>query len=365
MARPLRLLVTGYFQRGNLGDDLMLRGLESKLAAHEEIEYRVARYPEWRALPWRESWRYLRGVLTADLVVISGGTQLHDSIPRRSHAILTVKLLLLLGARMTRRRVAYAGIGVGPVRTGPGRWLVRRMLSLTEVAYVRDHASAEEVARIAPDVPVITGTDMAFLLGQGRERPFGAAEDCRLGVSLLPFFSIFGGKDEADAEVARNLADAIAGLEPRPAVSLLAFSTAARSDDRRALRPLFEALVARGVEADLVECRDVEETLAVLGRCRAVIATRYHSIVAAALAETPAAVISYAPKCSSVASDLGVPDEAVVAPEALLDVEQTQAFVARAWGARPYERACLDAVYARSDAACEEFIAQLDAGRRR
>jgi len=171
MSNSPRILISGYYGCGNIGDEAILGGLlagfrrlcpEAAVVvlsadpAATSAEYGVEAIPRFSLKAfWRELAR-------AQLFVSGGGGLLQDTTSWRSPLYY---LALLRLAR--RRRVPSAALcqGIGPLRRGWVKRLVARTLLSTDLIVVRDEASVRLLAEMGlPLSSIHLGADAAWLL---------------------------------------------------------------------------------------------------------------------------------------------------------------------------------------------------------
>lgn len=180
-ARPLRVVVSGYYGFGNLGDEAVLRAMLDALqkqwaqrqkqhpggcrgalqvivlsndAAQTKRLYGVEAVNRWQL---KEIYRVLRD---ADLLVSGGGSLLQDVTGIKS-------LLYYLGvvwlALKLKKPVVFYAQGIGPVRTLSGQFLVRKIASRARLIIVRDEQSAKDLAGMGiAGPPVYVTVDAAL-----------------------------------------------------------------------------------------------------------------------------------------------------------------------------------------------------------
>lgn len=316
----MRFVVAGYYGAGNMGDELILAGLLREIRRIDPVaEITVltqdpddtqcrhgvtglylgplsARGP--RAFGWlRSSWvQIFRAVRRADIVVLGGGGLLQDvhdfgAIP---YHLQTVCLGLLLG-----RPVVGVGLGVGPILTGTSRTLIRTVCDHMDEVSVRDARSARELAECGVDPARVTvGADLAFTLA--RTRP-----PCRTP-SQPPRMAFTIGQSEwlrvANADLARSLSEAAVALR---AAEVVLFPMADNARDAQAVLSIANSLTVP--YSTMTPPRRPEQFLEFMGGFDVVVSAKLHGVIAAACAGVPAVAVSYAPKVSAVASQLGVP----------------------------------------------------------
>lgn len=213
--RPLRVVVSGYYGFGNLGDEAVLRAMLDALqkqwaqrqkqrpggcggalqvvvlsndAAQTKRLYGVEAVNRWQV---KEVYRVLRD---ADLLVSGGGSLLQDVTGIKS-------LLYYLGvvwlALKLKKPVVFYAQGIGPVRTLSGQFLVRKIASRARLIIVRDEQSAKDLAGMGiARPPVYVTVDAALGLSC-------AEINAQAGREILARFGIRktgGGTDKGPKE---------------------------------------------------------------------------------------------------------------------------------------------------------------------
>ena len=304
--RTRRAAIVGFAGFGNLGDEMILAGIERLLAPlsievstlfggpglAETASFRNARrHNPWRRLPTPSAIRELRRV---DLMVIGGGGLFNDHWP----LLIPRYLLWILAARMAGASVVWIGVGVGPIRRRASRWLARLAAGLSETVLVRDRASADLLGGRSSRVKVIP--DPALFLeapAPGRRQPV---------LGLIVREPVHGREPETTLliELLARLATAGrgSGLEPRLLMMAPAIDRAfaERVADRLARdedRPPIERL---GPSA-----ADVWHQL---GGLQASVSVRLHGVLLSAMAGLPCVPVAYDDKVAIAAQRLGLGD---------------------------------------------------------
>lgn len=274
----MRVLLSGYYGFGNLGDEALLQGLAHGLRARgfavDALSGDPAATRALHGVDARHRYRsLLSAVLRADAIVSGGGGLLQDRTSRRS---LDYYLGVLELARWTgRRRLVYAQ-SIGPLSAGGAR-RVARALRGVPVA-VRDGASQELLAALG--VAAERVGDPALLL----DPPAPAAGGAPQGrpVLLIPR----AGQDDL------NLALEGAGARLRAAgVGVAVLPLHPREDDAPASR-LHAALPG----AQAWRAGTPDEALARIAASRYVLSARLHGAILAAVAGIGFAGLVYDPK---------------------------------------------------------------------
>ncbi len=312
MSSPARVLVSGYYGCGNVGDEAILAGLVDgfrELAPTVELVV-LSGDPEATSAE-HGVMAVPRGLLSArhqaklaDLVISGGGGLLQDVTSWQSPLYY---LAVMHFARRAGRPVAFIGQSVGPLRRATVRSAARRVLAGVEVVSVRDRHSVDALQRLGlARIPEVTA-DLAFLLPPPTPAEISSAQEkvglAELGavrhaaIALRPI----PGRG-ADSDLATRLGAAIgevcerADLRPlllpmQPSLDL-DFTRQAAAEMRCGPRVVEEELTAR-------------EALGLVASCRVLIGMRLHALVFAALAAVPPVAISYDPKVDGLMEQLG------------------------------------------------------------
>lgn len=297
----------GYQGFGNLGDEAILGGIE-RLLLSSAVEPAVLfggpglgetsglagarRMSPWKLIPTPSA---LRALSRTHLLLLGGGGLINDHWP----TLIPRYLLWALAARLLGNRVVWLGVGVGPIRRRPWRWLARLVARLSDPVLVRDQASA--ILLGGPNRRIRVIPDPAFFL---RPAPPATREPV-LALIVRPLVT-----DEARAsdELTALLADVAAagraaGLEPR--IFMMAPSVDRVFADRVA-----DAVAAEGGDRPIVEPlgQTPAQALERLGRCSAVASVRLHGVILSALAGLACLPVAYDPKIIAAAEQLGLAD---------------------------------------------------------
>ena len=335
--RDLRLLISGYYGAGNLGDEALLAGLLVALGdapvtpvvasldpRATEREHGVAAVDRWRGMPG--------AILRADAVLSGGGGLLQDVTSSRS---LGYYLGVLRFARLLRKPVVVFAQSLGPL-SDIGEERVRHALHGVPLG-LRDQPSLELAARLG--LPAQAVADTALLLPPcDPSRPdaagTGAGEPADGVLVLVPRAGY-----PAVGNVLCDLGRAHLDGGGRLRIVLLH----AAADEHEGSR-----LHARLPEAELVVPSTVPAARSALMGARAIVSGRLHGMVLGATCGVPVAGLAYDPKVAGFGAEVGAPvvpvptggedgsrDAAVAtltrfAADPRLDVEAVERLTARA-----------------------------------
>ena len=174
------LLLYGYFGAGNLGDDLLLAtavgelrpvlpgaafyvrdhgesidstglGASVTLTGIERILADGSKPRLFRLLRYLVAYASL--FRRCQWLVFTGGTLFHE---RGTMTSLTLQWIICMLARIQRVRIAALGVGVAELQSFVGRWLLYRIIGMTELFLVRDEAALRQCgigkARLTDDL---------------------------------------------------------------------------------------------------------------------------------------------------------------------------------------------------------------------
>ena len=326
-------MLTGYYGRGNFGDDFILSSLVDFIADRTDLVVEVLSGSRlvknnWRAtratvLP-RTLTGYLRGIRRVDAVMVGGGTIFHDSNCGRHRLrywfVLVLWLMKLTIARALHKRVLIAGAGVGPLRSRTARILSALSFRQCSKIGVRDTASATTLAELGFADKTLFGFDLA-ILGHARVRAAANGERDSgpvIGVAPVSFTIFTRGGEEYTVRYWDHFVRALERqmeFDRRLQVRVFALSRGGQEarDD--------------GIARQIVDCLrlsfpgrveihrydgDVWATVQAIAGCRWFIASRYHSLLTAYLCGCYVAAVPYNRKVRDLALQIGLGDEAII-----------------------------------------------------
>lgn len=291
-------VICGYYGFANAGDEAVLAGLVHGLreagysepltvlsadTAYTEREHGVFALPRTHL---QGVWRALR---RCRVFVLGGGSLLQDVTSARS-IVYYISMHVL--ARRAGCRVAWIGLGIGPLRRRWVRWLAARAGRAADAVVVRDTASAQLLRALGvPQVQV--GADLSFLL---------PSADIEYGWSVLQALNI-------------DRQSALIGIAPRRWAGerveiMVALAETARyarqtwgaqtlllpmqaSQDGEVVRAIASRVPEAVVLSQRLSVRDVQSVLAC---CQVVIGVRLHALMLSASSGVPALAVNYDPK---------------------------------------------------------------------
>lgn len=324
-ARPHRILFTGYFGGGNLGDEAILAVELGRFreALHGRLEPVVVTldpalttrlHGEVETVPFFDVKALSAAIAGSDLVVWGGGGLLQDHwhvpaeelfLDPRGGVPAYLRVPLLAAAR-GRPCIVY-GQGVGPLSEPESRRLVGLVLSRVDVITVRDAASADllrECGVAGP--PILTTADPVVSIRpssaeKGRELLVAAGLEPSRGpvLAVIPRVPPDGDVSWVDPFCA---ALKEVGLRTGASVLLVPFDQE-KGGDAHACRELAARLSPSLPVATLDGWYAAEDVAACLGLCALTVATRLHGLYLSVLTGTPVVALDYDPKVRTAARE--------------------------------------------------------------
>jgi polysaccharide pyruvyl transferase WcaK-like protein len=251
-------------------------------------------------LPWNGRLRLAANVASASAVIIGGGGLLNDRIDAFYRPYSRVAML----CARTRGRVIVTSVGVYTQNeTRPFVTALNRLVRTARHFTVRDIESADVTERLTGWRPTVV-PDLAFSLPV-QSRP--DSKPTYIGVSVRPWWHIppVGAVDPARYdEFLRRLAVGLVAARDRMAPGarflLIPFQTSTIDDDRPVLARLAELLDC----CEVARVSDVGGAIRAIGRCRAIVGMRLHSLILATLLGIPTVALDYDPKVAGLMSTL-------------------------------------------------------------
>ncbi|MFQ6539879.1 MULTISPECIES: polysaccharide pyruvyl transferase CsaB [Aphanothece] len=294
-----RPLLVGYYGEHNLGDDALLEVLLASLPARcrptvtARDQALLQRRYGVACVDRTSLGAVLAAVGPSDAVIFGGGSLFQDSTSLLS---LVYYAALVVVARAQGKPVLLWGQGLGPLRRGASRWLMRGVLPLVSAMSWRDAASAALARRLGARGEPLVGGDPVWRVEPEEWRGHGG-----------PIVLCFRPTAQLGVEGWRPWLQALEQLVPERELLWLPFHAHQDRGLLAALRSqglIGAALAARSREVVVQRPRDAMRLCAGSGL---VLAMRLHGLILAAAAGAPVAALSYDPKVEAAAAALGCP----------------------------------------------------------
>jgi polysaccharide pyruvyl transferase CsaB len=301
----VRLLLSGYYGFGNLGDEALLEviveGVRRRFpSARLEVlsaapRTTTATHGVEAASRW--DWREVRSAIArADVVLSGGGGLLQNATSLRS--LLYYAGILREGIRRRKKTMVFAQ-SIGPLDFW-GRLVVRQFCRGLDRATVRDERSRRLLAELAPQTPIERGADPVFLY-DGSARADLTSEG--LGPESGPYAVVSVRKSPGFRDAAAIVARIVDRLAQRHEIRA-AFLPLGGAADAALSTDVIRA--CRSSPVILPECT-VAKAASILRGARLVVGMRLHSLILAARYNVPFLALAYDPKVSSLCEDLKYP----------------------------------------------------------
>ncbi len=301
----MRVLLSGYYGFGNLGDEALLAVIVERLNqrfAHPQIEVlsatplataaalSVTATPRWQ-------WPAVRAAIErADVVLSGGGGLLQNATSLRS--LFYYAGILRHASRAKRKSMIFAQ-SIGPLDAF-GRFIVRRWCKGVERATVRDERSRTLLRELLPATPVERTADPVFLYDAPAE--IDLSEE-GLGPESGPYAIVSLRKVAHVRDAAGVVGRAVERLSRRYHVrsAFLPFGGAADA------AVCADAIRASNSDAVLLPACSLPKAAAIVRGARVVIGMRLHALILAARYAVPFLAMAYDPKITALCDDLEYP----------------------------------------------------------
>lgn len=302
----MRVLISGYYGFGNLGDEALLDVIVKQLRARfpaaaidvlsatpdaTASRLNVESTPRWNMANVRAS------IARADVVLSGGGGLLQNATSVRS--VLYYASILREAVKQKRKTMIFAQ-SIGPLDL-LGRFVVRRMCRGVDRATVRDARSRSILQSLLPGTPVEQTADPVFLFDLPRTEVDLSREG--LDPHGEPYAVVSVRKISNFAEGASALARVVDRLAEKHGLRV-AFLPLGGASDAEVSTTIIRA--AQSTPVLLPEC-DLDKAAAIVRGARVVIGMRLHALIFAARFSVPFLSIPYDPKVASLTEDLAYP----------------------------------------------------------
>ncbi len=300
----MRVLLSGYYGFGNLGDEALLEVIVTQLRTHfpgatldvlsatpleTAARLGVVATPRWNMRAVRES------IERADVVLSGGGGLLQSATSIRS--IVYYAGIVREAIKLQRKTMIFAQ-SIGPLDL-IGRIVVRSFCRGVTRATVRDTRSRDLLQSLLPGTPVEQTADPVFLY----DLPVADIDLTREGLGSAPYAIVSVRKIPAFKDGIKTIARAVDRLADAHGIRV-AFLPLGGASDAEVSTNVIRACASAPML--LPEC-DLERAAAILRGARIVVGMRLHALILAARFTVPFLAIPYDPKVSSLCEDLAYP----------------------------------------------------------
>ncbi len=304
-----KILISGYYGFGNIGDEAILASTVAAFRAKDpDVEITaLSQLPETtsrsygiKALPRMSFVDVLGAIRETQVAVFGGGSLLQDSTSFRS---LAYYLSILFLCHLHKKPVVVYANGIGPLRSGIGKYLTRLALSGAREITVRDEESLDVLRSIGLRRRVKVTADPAFMLDPVPDDRVNEILGA-IGVSGSPvWFALRPGK--APDSFYRYLAKSASGLR---SLGLEPCLMVMQERDLSLVRCFNQHLRELGESpAPSVSGLSPAEALGVLRRGEFCVGMRLHTLILSARAGVPFLGVEIDPKIGAFCRMTGCP----------------------------------------------------------
>lgn len=249
----------------------------------------------------------LRAVSRTDMLIVAGTGIVADYMCGPLGWPYDIFKLSTLAA-LSRVKLVFLSVGVGPIRHPLSRWFLKRSLALANHRSYRDERSKQYLQTIGFNTERdFVYPDVVFGLSQGNLVSDGGAGERRIvGLGIKDYGTT---EPEAFREYLDTMAAFVSWLQGQGyGVRLLIGDV---QYDTGVIEKFVEFLKSRNIPTDAPllfaeSALTVEELLRQIGGTEAVISARYHNIVMALIQRKPVIALSDHAKLDSVVTDFGL-----------------------------------------------------------
>ncbi|KJR97410.1 MAG: polysaccharide pyruvyl transferase [Peptococcaceae bacterium BRH_c4a] len=307
-----RVVISGYYGFKNNGDEAMLYAMLKALDQRIQglVPVVLSRDPQStsdffgvRAVPRNDLGLIISELRKADLLISGGGGLLQDVTGPNS---ILYYLGIVILARMMKKPVFFYGQGIGPVRTGLGRTLMRLVANKVGFITVRDGESKAELFDLGVVRPKVEVTaDPALGLDTGEI-------NTDLGVRILAGAGIPAGEEMVGVSVREWKGRG----EYKTVIARFCDELMSRGQKVIFLPMHYpgDVLVSREIASMMKKAPYIiekqlnfKEMLSLMMHTRLVVGMRLHFLIFGAILNIPMVGISYDPKVDSFLSLVDMP----------------------------------------------------------
>jgi polysaccharide pyruvyl transferase CsaB len=324
-----KILFLGTHGQHNIGDELLLETFLNQLG--DNHSYMVNSYdPEFTRdqlagkydvdvfHTTEDKWQLPRRIWQSDLLFFGGGSvlkELYASVGRNRYATLLMVLFIVLFANIIARKpIVMSNIGVGPVHTRIGLFLVKLILGQVSFVSVRDQRSYDTCLRVGiseqkikqvPDAVFVTDPDS---LSQIQNEDQLERETLKVALNLNYDIE----NPENWESFLRNLAVAlkIVGTEKNLEIHALPMQSRFKPQNDFAVLQSFKEQVPE-LKVIMHEPTTAKDIAQIVNECDMVVAERLHALVLSSILEKPFVALVYDVKVEELARFLNMENMAI------------------------------------------------------
>ena len=280
----MKVLVSGYFGFGNIGDEIIRVVIENYFKKYNVDTLFLSKTPTKPNEIQRDNFSLIYNTIKkVDAVLSGGGGLLQDKTSSRS---LYYYLSIIRMAKTLHKKAAVFAQGIGPVDKPYNRLLTRNTLNKTDLITVRDNESKLLLDQIGVKKEVFVTSDLAFLY-----EPAEAKID---PVFNFPYNILqLKGHENIDVEEVADIARFMHYKTQRETVLVPFF----KEIDEEICRAISEK-----TKFPVFVPKDIDEVFTLFKGAEAIVSMRYHALLFAIMLGKPVLPIVYDKKVKNLAT---------------------------------------------------------------
>lgn len=312
-----KILISGYYGAGNIGDESILRAVVDNLRERlDDIEITVlSKSPEYtsekydvRSAARKSLFAVIREIRRCDLLISGGGSLLQDVTSKKS---IIYYLAVMWLAKLFGKDFFIYSQGIGPINSNFNRRLTAGILKKASGIVVRDISSKELLIEIGiPEERIVVTADPVLRIKKsdpetGREILAGEGFVRKEGFTVVGFAI---KERNLQSGFVDELCLSMENLLSRGDIQIVLIPFHF-SEDMAVAGALEERLSAKGYGDNVCTIRHkylTEEMLSIIGNMDLLVGVRLHALIHAAIMGVPMIGISYDPKINSFMKSIGM-----------------------------------------------------------
>ncbi|QZY55777.1 polysaccharide pyruvyl transferase CsaB [Crassaminicella profunda] len=305
-----KVVISGYYGFNNVGDESILTSIVSSFKESiKDIEITVLsanpksteKKHKIHAIDRKNIKEIYKEIRKCDLFISGGGSLLQDVTSRRS---ITYYLVIIFMAILLRKKVLIYGQGIGPINRKSNQCMVRWILNKADAIIVRDEGSKELLEHIGINRPPTYVTTDPVIGLKKASLELGSKILKKEGINQLrekPLigFAIRGWREQDD------FIDKICSTADKLVENFhmdVAFIPFHFKEDMKIMNEIEKRMKHQAI---FIRNRyEIDEMLGLVGNLDLLVGVRLHSLIFAAIMNTPIIAISYDPKIDSFMKSL-------------------------------------------------------------
>jgi len=331
------VFISGFFGMGNLGDDVILRGILDSIREYipkvrflvtGQILSHIDKGKNLVAISPDDSEIIYSAIKRASLIICGGGGLIHDlpysyylpDFPKGSLGGMFRELYVTLCAKILQKPIMFWGIGVGPMFTPKAKILASIILNNADIITVRDFFSYREILKMKVLKPIFVTADPAFLIKTNEDKERNQVKILlrQIGIPFNKDFIIITGRPhplknsthsqvgEKEKNYIKNLASLCDYIVAHiNAIPLFISMQLSKEKDDLLINKVINTMKHQSSAKIISQQLSAEELSGIFKMAKMTVGARLHSIILAALNECPFISFSYHPKVRSIVRMLG------------------------------------------------------------